>query len=106
MKKAILLFCSVFLLWNCAPTTVELQKAAGLDPETEAKISEILKQMTLREKAGQMLNIGLPTILKGDYWSARDRAEFDPVKFRKFIQKVGVGSISKEFFVQCHTISP
>ena len=93
MKKAILLFCSVFLLWNCAPTTVELQKAAGLDPETEAKISEILKQMTLREKAGQMLNIGLPTILKGDYWSARDRAEFDPVKFRKFIQKVGVGSI-------------
>jgi len=40
-----------------------------------------------------MLNIGLPSVLKGDYWDARDSASFDDKKFQKFIVDYAVGSI-------------
>ena len=49
--------------------------------------------MTLKEKAGQMINIGLPSVLTGDYWDTRKRAVFDKEKFKKFIIDYGVGSI-------------
>ncbi|MGV6846142.1 MAG: glycoside hydrolase family 3 N-terminal domain-containing protein [Lutibacter sp.] len=63
--------------------------------DTEEKIQEILKKMTLQEKAGQMLNIGLPLILKGDYWAQRDSAHtfFDAKKFKKYVIDYAVGSI-------------
>ena len=51
--------------------------------ETEAKIQELVAKMTLKEKAGQMLNIGLPLILKGEYWDVRDSVNFDAKKFKK-----------------------
>jgi len=59
----------------------------------ELKIQDLLSEMTLKEKAGQMLNIGLPTILTGEYWDERDSAVFDAEKFRKYIIEYGVGSI-------------
>lgn len=49
--------------------------------------------MTLEEKAGQMLNLGLPSVLTGDYWDERDEVVFDSVRFKKYIQKLNVGSI-------------
>ncbi|MBI9039930.1 glycoside hydrolase family 3 N-terminal domain-containing protein [Lutibacter sp.] len=61
--------------------------------ETEAKIQELVAKMTLKEKAGQMLNIGLPAVLKGEYWDARDSVNFDGKKFKKFIVDYAVGSI-------------
>jgi beta-glucosidase len=61
--------------------------------ETEEKIKELLTKMTLKEKVGQMLNIGIPTILTGGYWDARDSAVFDPERFQKFIVDYAVGSI-------------
>lgn len=42
----------------------------------EQKISSLINQMTIKEKAGQMLNIGLPAILTGGYWDVRDSAIF------------------------------
>jgi beta-glucosidase len=59
----------------------------------ELKIDRLLSQMTLKEKAGQMLNVGLPTILTGDYWDARDSAVFHTDRFKKMIVDYGVGSI-------------
>jgi len=61
--------------------------------ETEAKIQELVAKMTLKEKAGQMLNIGLPLILKGEYWDVRDSVNFDAKKFKKIIIDYAVGSI-------------
>ena len=61
--------------------------------ETETKIEELLAKMTLKEKAGQMLNIGLPSVLKGEYWDIRDSVNFDAKKFKKFIIDYAVGSI-------------
>jgi beta-glucosidase len=94
MKK--LLFTtilSIFLI-NCSQNK---QLSDNNSPKTtievEQQIQKILQQMTLKEKVGQMLNIGLPTILTGGYWDARDSAVFDTEKFKKFIIDYGVGSI-------------
>lgn len=59
----------------------------------EQKIDSILSLMTLREKAGQMVNIGLPSILTGGYWDSRDSAVFDDEKFEHFMIENAVGSI-------------
>lgn len=59
----------------------------------ELKIQDLLSKMTLKEKAGQMLNIGLPSVLTGDYWDDRDSAVFDAKRFKKYIIEYGVGSI-------------
>lgn len=49
--------------------------------------------MTLKEKAGQMLNIGLPAVLAGEYWGTRDKTIYDPAKFKSLIVDYAVGSI-------------
>ncbi|MCF6213595.1 MAG: glycoside hydrolase family 3 C-terminal domain-containing protein [Flavobacteriaceae bacterium] len=59
----------------------------------EKNIQDILKKMTLKEKAGQMMNIGLPSLLSGDYWDSRDTVIFDAVRFKKYIISYGIGSI-------------
>ncbi|MBT8315993.1 MAG: beta-glucosidase [Lutibacter sp.] len=63
------------------------------ETQAEKRIKVLLAKMTLKEKASQMLNIGLPTILKGDYWDERDSAVFDVKKFKKYIIDLNVGSI-------------
>jgi beta-glucosidase len=65
-----------------------------LDKEIEAKVESMLSKMTLEEKAGQMLNIGVPAILKGEYWSKTRRfADFDTARMANLLGKYGAGSI-------------
>jgi len=59
----------------------------------DIKVDSILAIMTLKEKAGQMLNIGLPAVLTGGYWDSRDIAVYDTEKFKKLIIESAVGSI-------------
>lgn len=59
----------------------------------DQKVDSLLSLMTLKEKAGQMLNIGLPAILEGEYWGARESTIYDPAKFKKLIVDYAVGSI-------------
>lgn len=61
--------------------------------DTERRIDSLLSIMTLEEKAGQMLILGLPTILTGGYWDARDTAVIDTARLIHFIGSYGVGSI-------------
>jgi len=70
-----------------------IQSNEAKKAEIEVKITNLLAEMTLKEKAGQMLNIGLPSILTGGYWAKRDSAIFHKEKFKKFIIDYGVGSI-------------
>ena len=59
----------------------------------DTKVDSILALMTLKEKAGQMLNIGLPAVLEGGYWDARDSAVYNNEKFNELIITTAVGSI-------------
>lgn len=78
---------------NEKPIDLSLKISSLQTEETEAKIEELVTKMTLKEKAGQMLNIGLPSVLKGEYWDVRDSVNFDAQKFKKFIIDYAVGSI-------------
>ena len=97
MKKIIHFFIISVLIWSC--TTKEQPKINTLNVssletiETEIKIKDLLARMTLREKAGQMLNIGLPAVLEGNYWDKRNSVNFDTTKFKKYIANYAVGSI-------------
>ena len=95
MKQKIkLIFVSVFFLISVSFNAQNNLKITKLDTvKTEQQIQLLLKKMTLKEKAGQMLNIGLPTVLTGEYYDARDSAEFDAKRFKKYIVDYAVGSI-------------
>lgn len=95
--KNILKIAVVVFLWSCSTNEqsgVNSQKISSLETgETEQKINDLLAQMTLKEKAGQMLNIGLPSILSGSYWDPRESAVFDKERFQKLIIDYNAGSI-------------
>ena len=59
----------------------------------DQKVDSILALMTLKEKAGQMLNIGLPAVLTGDYWDSRESTVYNSEKFKQLIIDYAVGSI-------------
>lgn len=93
MKNIHAIFFVMLLFVACSKTSTTKQASTLSNDEIELKIQEILSEMTLKEKAGQMLNIGLPTLLKGGYWDVRDSVNFDEEKFKKFIIEYAVGSI-------------
>jgi beta-glucosidase len=85
-KKTIMTAILVFIFSRLFCST-----PAG-DP-IEKKIDKLITKMTIEEKVGQMLNLGLPTILTGSYWDARDSAVIDTSRMAYFIGKYGAGSI-------------
>ncbi len=97
MKKIYQITLIIIIFMSCAknekPIDLSLKISSLQTEETEAKIEELVTKMTLKEKAGQMLNIGLPSVLKGEYWDVRDSVNFDAQKFKKFIIDYAVGSI-------------
>lgn len=96
MKNIFKYFFVSLILLSCSskPENSSNNKVSSLETnETENKISALIKSMTLKEKAGQMLNIGLPAILPGGYWDARKKVDFDEKRFRELIIDYAVGSI-------------
>ena len=69
-------------LFSCSTSTDE-----------ESKIDGLLSKMTLEEKAAQMLNLGLPSLLTGSYWDLRTEVTFDSTRFANYIENLNVGSI-------------
>ena len=63
------------------------------DEQIYEKVDSLLSIMTLEEKAGQMLNLGLGALLEGDFFAARDTLIFDTAKVRRLIVKFGAGSV-------------
>lgn len=97
MKRIAQLILVGLVLLSCSKkeqiTSADIKSDEIKKAEIETKISSLLAEMTLKEKAGQMLNIGLPSILKGGYWDAKDSADFNKDKFKKFIIDYAIGSI-------------
>lgn len=91
LEFLVFLVMLVTIVSGCEPS--DNPSTSNTERETEQKIANIISQMTLREKAGQMVNIGLPAVLKGEYWNGRDTAIFDSAKFKKNIIDYAVGSI-------------
>ncbi|MFD1293323.1 glycoside hydrolase family 3 N-terminal domain-containing protein [Lutibacter holmesii] len=92
LKKLLLIFV-VLLMVSCNNSNKVAKNSTNTNQEIELKIQEVLSKMTLKEKAGQMLNVGLPSLLTGDYWDKRDSTVFDHKKFQKFISDYAIGSI-------------
>ena len=93
MKKIISLLIMVSMFLSCNKQQPNNSALTDEEEIIEEKVKWLLTKMTLKEKVGQMLNIGLPSILKGEYWDARDTAVFDQKKIQKFIVDYAVGSI-------------
>lgn len=49
--------------------------------------------MTLEEKAGQMTNISLMALAKGDFWMYRDTVELDTAKLNELLLRKHIGSV-------------
>lgn len=67
----------------------------SIDPEARIyeQADSLLALMTLEEKVGQMLNIGLPALLTGPFYSTRDSLVFDTAKVNKLLVEYGAGSV-------------
>jgi beta-glucosidase len=57
------------------------------------KVDSLIRIMTLEEKAGQMLNLGLASVLTGPFYSYRDTLVFDSAKVQELLVKYGAGSV-------------
>ncbi|MBQ6283681.1 MAG: glycoside hydrolase family 3 C-terminal domain-containing protein [Bacteroidales bacterium] len=70
----------------CSPKS-GVAPAIPLDKDVEAKVESVLKKMTLKEKAGQMVQLSIDTITDDT------KPEIDPVKLEKILGEYKVGSI-------------
>ena len=60
---------------------------------TDDRVESLLQKMTLEEKVGQMTNIGLMAVCKGDFWERGDTIEIDTAKLKKMLLEHHIGSI-------------
>ncbi len=83
-----LIFLSGLVIFAC-------NKEDSQDPDKliYQKVDSIISLMTLEEKAGQMLNLGLPALLTGEFYSTRDTLVFDSAKINHLLVKCGAGSV-------------
>ncbi|MBN1117248.1 MAG: glycoside hydrolase family 3 C-terminal domain-containing protein [Bacteroidales bacterium] len=79
-----------YILLSACKTTIQYEEA---DQEIYRKADSILASMTLEEKVGQMLNVGLPALLEGPFYSTRDTLRFDTAKVNRILVKYGAGSV-------------
>ncbi len=61
--------------------------------DTEAKIDKLISSMTLEEKVGQMTQLTLAMVCKGEAFDDKKNIEIDPVKLDSVLLKYHVGSI-------------
>jgi len=91
LKKILL---PLSLLWlvmiGCSSVTNHTDEN---DEIINEKVNNLLKIMTLQEKVGQMLNIGLPSLLEGPFYSYRDTLIFDDQKVQTLLVEYGAGSV-------------
>lgn len=62
-------------------------------PSKDNVVEALLQKMTLEEKAGQMTNVSLMALAKGDFWSSRDTVELDTAKMKELLLRKHVGSV-------------
>jgi beta-glucosidase len=94
LQEKQILFIKVLMGSIIASVIISCSQRIKQADNTENRIGELISEMTLEEKVGQMINIGLPAILEGDiYYAPRDTAVIDTAKLARFVGKYGVGSV-------------
>ena len=94
MSRGIKIRISLFLLLaGIVLNACRTEKVYEPDREIYRKVDSLLSEMTLEEKAGQMLNIGLPALLTGDFYSPRDTLVFDEEKVQRLLVDYGAGCV-------------
>jgi len=79
----------IILLFMCSCTSNKTEVS-----NIDSKIQDILSQMTLEEKVGQMAQINLTVIAKGpNKWGSSFPLEIDPQKAKKALVDFKVGSV-------------
>lgn len=68
----------------------------GSDKVIYKKVDSLLNSMTLEEKVGQMLNLGLPALLTGEFYSSRDTLIFDTGKVNRLLVDYGAGTVQNK----------
>jgi beta-glucosidase len=81
MTKKVLIFLLVTLSWG----------VYGQD--NEKKIDEIIKQMSVEEKVGQMTQITLDVVCNGEPFDTKKKQEINDEKLKEAIAKYKIGSI-------------
>ncbi|MBN1951771.1 MAG: glycoside hydrolase family 3 C-terminal domain-containing protein [Bacteroidales bacterium] len=85
--RSLLFLAAVFL----SPGSTHAQEWP--ESEINRKIDSLLSIMTLEEKAGQMLNLGMPALLEGAFYIPRDTLIFDEEKLDRLLISYGAGSV-------------
>ncbi|PDH43741.1 MAG: beta-glucosidase [Rhodothermaeota bacterium MED-G18] len=81
------LFIILLFMCSCTSNTTEVSNI-------DSKVQDILSQMTLEEKVGQMAQINLTVIAKGpNKWGSSFPLEIDPQKAKKALVDFKVGSV-------------
>ena len=61
--------------------------------ELSQKVETLLSKMTLEEKAGQMVNIGLMALCEGEFYGGQDTIRLDSSKLYHLIRDYHIGSV-------------
>ncbi|HEY8402307.1 MAG TPA: glycoside hydrolase family 3 N-terminal domain-containing protein [Cytophagaceae bacterium] len=102
MKRILTYYFTLFFLFILcsanqpngeSQTNMVNAKYGSNDQEIERKVEELLAKMTLEEKVGQMTQLTLDAISKGEFHDANKPMEIDEEKLKKAILQYHVGSI-------------
>ena len=96
-NKVIMSFLAVIPALSACSNNVKVNPAIPCDKDIEAKVESVLKRMSLKEKAGQMVQLSIVT-LEDDTHEA-----IDPAKLDKIIGEYKVGSILNVMHDAAHT---
>ncbi len=93
MKKGlIILSAAVLVLASCGQKQEQIAQAKN-QPTYSPKVTELLSQMSVEEKVGQMTQINLDVIMKGAIYNLEEPHTVDTAKLKEAISKYKVGSI-------------
>lgn len=90
----------LLILLFVASCTSPTESMEGQNDAIGKKVKQLLDQMTLEEKAGQMTQVGIPAVcIQEGYWEAADTIILDTAKLRKALLEDHVGSfLGKNFY--------
>jgi beta-glucosidase len=69
------------------------QQRTSINPAISSKVNVLVSKMSIEEKVGQMTQLNLDVISKGEVYNLKEPHELDEVKLRKAILEYKVGSI-------------
>jgi len=93
MQKLQILIISILVLLMFSKCTENTTSPISQDKKLFQKADSIINIMTLEEKVGQMLNVGLSALLEGPFYTYRDTLIFDSTKVSNLLIKYGAGSV-------------